>query len=120
MDQRRPQRLPLSKSPRRISRAASELHLALSLYPGRFVNQSSGLIARLAARHAARTSPFARVKPCYFLLPRDDLIRRGARGAIPSSHGGIQRKVQVACVRRFGARERAEREIVHRWRVNSR
>lgn len=83
---------PPSKSPRRISRAASELHLALSLYPGRFVNQSSSLIARLAARHAARTSPFARVKPCYFLLPRDDLIPRGVREAMPLRTRGYKEK----------------------------
>lgn len=127
MDPRRDGSTPsttLSKSPRRISRAASELHLALSLYPERFVNQSSSLIARLAARHAARTSPFARVKPCYFLLPRDDLIRRGAREAMPSSHEGIRRKAQVWVRERVYDPDevclRGRGEIVHHRYVNLR
>lgn len=128
MDPRRDGSTPsttLSKSPRRISRAASELHLALSLYPERFVNQSSSLIARLAARHAARTSPFARVKPCYFLLPRDDLIRRGAREAMPSSHEEKRKWRERVWVRErvYDPDEvclRGRGEIVHHRYVNLR
>lgn len=128
MDPRRDGSTPsttLSKSPRRISRAASELHLALSLYPERFVNQSSSLIARLAARHAARTSPFARVKPCYFLLPRDDLIRRGAREAMPSLHEEKRKWRERVWVRErvYDPDEvclRGRGEIVHHRYVNLR
>lgn len=85
---------PPSKSPRRTSGAASELHLALSLFPERFVNQSSRLIARLAARHAARTSPFARVKPCYFAAEGRFNSKGSKGGDIKKSASGV-----AGCIR---------------------